>query len=313
MKRIATLDIGTNTALLLIADLDFSTKSLTTVFNAQEIIRLGKGVDADGGINADGALRLIECLKKYKIIIEQYGVTDVFAVGTSALRDAKNRDEIVETVRRESGISIETVSGADEAELTFLGAVAGWTNLPDKFLVIDIGGGSTELVLGTVNGIDARISIDIGSVRLTERLFKHTPPLPIEFEEAELLVTDAFAEQLPMFIAGRESAVGVAGTAVTIAQLAKGLQTFSPELHGYNLQYADVHRLLEKFRQSSVDEIVSLGVDKGRADVITAGTLILHQFMRLFSAKQLTVSIQGLRYGIALRELQNTIRQQGAV
>ncbi|KER10846.1 MAG: hypothetical protein HY22_01990 [[Candidatus Thermochlorobacteriaceae] bacterium GBChlB] len=309
MNRLATLDIGTNTALLLIADLDTRSNTLTTIFNAQEIIRLGKGVDADGNINADAVSRLVECLKKYKLLIEQYGATDIIAVGTSALRDAKNRDEVTRLAAQETGIHITTISGEEEAELTFLGAVAGWTALPDKFLVIDIGGGSTELVLGTANGIDARASIDIGSVRLTERLFKHIPPLPIEFEEAEMLINDGFAEHLPTFIAGRESAVGVAGTTVTLAQLSKGLKTFSPDLHGYKLRYADVHRLLDTFRHSSIDEIISLGVDKGRADVITAGTLILHQFMRLFSAKELTVSTQGLRYGMAVKALRQHLHQ----
>ncbi len=303
MNRLATLDIGTNTALLLIADLDVRSNTLTTISNAQEIIRLGKGVDANGNINEEAVSRLVECLKKYKSLIEQYSATDIIAVGTSALRDAKNRDEVIRLAAHETGIQISTVSGEEEAELTFLGAVAGWTNLPDKFLVIDIGGGSTELVLGTAHGIDARASLDIGSVRLTERLFKHTPPLPIEFEEAEILINEGVAEHLPTFIAGRESAVGVAGTTVTLAQLSKGLKAFSPDLHGYKLRYADVHSLLEVFRRSSIDEIVSLGVDKGRADVITAGTLILHQFMRLFSAKELTVSTQGLRYGLAVKAL----------
>jgi exopolyphosphatase/guanosine-5'-triphosphate,3'-diphosphate pyrophosphatase len=301
MTRLATLDIGTNTALLLIADLDRHANTLTTVFNAQEIIRLGKGVDAAGNINADAVSRLIDCLKKYKALIAQYGATDVVAVGTSALRDAANRDEVIETVAQATGIRITTLSGAEEAELTFLGAVAGWQRLPDCFMVIDIGGGSTELIIGSMKGIASRISLDIGSVRISERFFTSAPPAAHELDMATQFITNVLAGELATFIEARDEVFGVAGTIVTLGQLVKGLRQFSYELHGFALHYRDVHRLVQVFARSSLQEIIELGVEVGRADVILAGTLILHQFMRLFAVKTITVSTQGLRYGVALR------------
>lgn len=305
MNRIATLDIGTNTALLLIADLDAATKTLATVFDAQEIIRLGKGVDAAGNINAEAVLRLTECLKRYLRLIEQYGATRIIAVGTSALRDARNRDEVIEHVAKETGIRIKMLSGSEEAELTFLGAVAGWRELPEPFMVIDIGGGSTELVLGTASGIASRISLDIGAVRVSERFFSSAPPRVEELDAATRFITETIASELAAFIEGRECVFGVAGTIVTLGQLAKGLPQFSAELHGFELRYTHVHRLSETFALSTTQEIAALGVEKGRADVILAGSLILRQFMRLFGAKRVTVSTQGLRYGVALRALQN--------
>lgn len=303
MKRIATLDIGTNTTLLLIADLDTATKTLTTILNAQEIVRLGKGVDAAGNINADAVARLIECLKKYLQLIEQYGVQQIVAVGTSALRDANNRNEVIERVAKETGICIETISGAEEAELTFLGAVAGWHDLPAPFMVIDIGGGSTELVLGSTGGIEARVSLDIGAVRVSERFFSAAPPTVDELNAATQWITEKIANELALFIEGRECVFGVAGTIVTLGQLAKGLPRFSAELHGFTLHYQEVQRLSEVFARSTVKEIIELGVEPGRADVILAGSLILRQFMRLFATKAITVSVQGLRYGIAQRAL----------
>jgi len=303
MTRLAALDIGTNTALLLIADLDQRTNTLTTVFNAQEIIRLGKGVDAAGNINADAVSRLIDCLKRYKVLIAQHGATDTIAVGTSALRDATNRDEVIQAVAQATGIHIATLSGAEEAELTFLGAVAGWQRLPECFMVIDIGGGSTELVMGSMDGIASRTSLDIGAVRISERFFTSAPPAVYELEAATQFITDTLAGELAAFIEGRDGVFGVAGTIVTLGQLAKGLKQFSSELHGFALHYRKVHHLVQDFARSSLRDIIELGVEAGRADVILAGTLILHQFMRLFAVKTVTVSTQGLRYGVALRAL----------
>jgi exopolyphosphatase/guanosine-5'-triphosphate,3'-diphosphate pyrophosphatase len=303
MTRLAALDIGTNTALLLIADLDRRTNTLTTVFNAQEIIRLGKGVDAAGNINADAVSRLIDCLKRYKVLIAQHGATDTIAVGTSALRDATNRDEVIQAVAQATGIHIATLSGAEEAELTFLGAVAGWQRLPECFMVIDIGGGSTELVMGSMDGIASRTSLDIGAVRISERFFTSAPPAAYELEAATQFITDTLAGELAAFIEGRDGVFGVAGTIVTLGQLAKGLKQFSSELHGFALHYREVHHLVQDFARSSLRDIIELGVEAGRADVILAGTLILHQFMRLFAVKTVTVSTQGLRYGVALRAL----------
>lgn len=304
MTRIATIDIGTNTALLLIADLDFASQTIHTIYNHQEIIRLGKGVDKNRRIHTDAIERLMTCLQFYCSLIAQYDVKLVRAVATSAVRDALNRDEILHLARLHHGIDIELLSGDAEAELTFQGAIAGWHNLLEPFLVIDIGGGSTELILGDSHGILDKVSLDIGSVRLTERFFNIQPPSSESFELARTFLIDTFSNELSRFISGRESVIGVAGTVVTLAAQAQGLQHFdNDKLHGYTLAYSSVATQLDFFKSHTVDAIIAAGVESGRADVITAGAMILWTFMRIFGVKTVTVSTQGLRYGVAVREL----------
>ncbi len=306
MTRIATIDIGTNTALLLIADLDFASQTVQTIYNHQEIIRLGKGVDKDRRINAEAIERLMNCLRFYCSLIATHGATLIRAVATSAVRDALNRDEVLQLARLQHGIEIELLSGDAEAELTFQGAIAGWKNLLEPFLVIDIGGGSTELILGDSSGILDKVSLDIGSVRLTERFFNAQPPDSHSFAQARTFLVDTFSQELSRFISGRESVIGVAGTVVTLAAQAQGLKKFdNDKLHGYALTYSCVTNQLDFFKSHTIDEIIAAGVESGRADVITAGTMILWTFMRIFGAKAVTVSTQGLRYGVAVRELRH--------
>jgi exopolyphosphatase / guanosine-5'-triphosphate,3'-diphosphate pyrophosphatase len=308
MEKIAVLDIGTNTALLLVAGLDTQTGELHTIDNRQEIVRLGKGVDEERRINREAIDRLVACLLMYKPVIEKYSATRTIATATSALRDAKNRDEVIQTVRDRTGIQIELLSGKDEADMTFLGAVAGWTNLPEQFLVVDIGGGSTELALGNANGILDSQSFDVGGVRLTERFFKHVPPKPEELEAAKQFLSDLLVPELARFIEGREAVYAVAGTPTTLAKVVQKLPEFMAErIHGYMLGYDEVHLFLERFQKSVPEEIVRMGVEPGRADVMTAGMLILHQIMRLLGTPEIIVSTQGLRYGVALRELRRTM------
>jgi exopolyphosphatase/guanosine-5'-triphosphate,3'-diphosphate pyrophosphatase len=305
LQRIATIDIGTNTALLLIADLDAESNSIRAVFNHQEIIRLGKGVDGERRILPESIGRMTACLSRYQTFIQKYEAKRVRAVATSAVRDAKNRDEVLRAARETCNIDIELLSGDTEAELTFIGAVAGWTGLPEPFLVIDIGGGSTELILGEADKIFQKVSIDVGSVRLTERLFNRAqPPSAKSFEAARQFLAESFAKEISRFISGRESVIAVAGTAVTLAQQAQNLATFeNDKLHGFALSYSQVDAILAKFKVQSIEQIAANGVEQGRADVITAGALILWEFMRVFGSKQVTISTQGLRYGVAVREL----------
>ncbi|MBC8044361.1 MAG: Ppx/GppA family phosphatase [Rhizobacter sp.] len=306
MERIAVIDIGTNTALLLIADLDHKTNRVVPVLGRQEIIRLGRGVDENRVIHKVALERLMICLENYRTVIYEQGVSRIIATGTSALRDAANREEILNEVKRNAGINIELLSGEAEAELTFKGAIAGFSNLPSRMLVLDIGGGSTEIVLGSPTQVIEMTSIDIGSVRISERFFKHSPPTDEEFAAAKAFLTVEFANQLSHFITARENVFAVAGTATTVAQLVQGHQVYLPEaIHGYALRYENTRALLEILKQCSASEIEEMGVNHGRADVITAGALILHQFMRIFGSKQVTVSDQGLRYGVAMRELSN--------
>ncbi|ASQ91437.1 phosphatase [Prosthecochloris sp. GSB1] len=304
MKRISFIDIGTNTALLLIADLDPVNNRIEPVFHKQTIVRLGRNVDEQKIIDHAAMQRLIQCMLDFKALSKEHEAGKIVAAGTSALRDAKNRMEIIDEVVRASGVVIKTLSGEEEAAMTFTGAVAGMENTPERFTVIDIGGGSTELSMGGIDHIEESVSLDIGSVRLTERFFSTLPPPEKELESAKAAIDRMLMEHLEPFFAGREQVFGVAGTLTTIATVVSGLERFEPEkIHNFRLRYDQVHDLLEEFKVSSLEQITVKGVPEGRADVITMGTLILHQFMRLLGVETITVSIQGLRFGLAQREL----------
>ncbi|TCD48133.1 Ppx/GppA phosphatase family protein [Chlorobium sp. N1] len=303
-ERISCIDIGTNTALLLIADLDPEEGTVEPVFHKQTIIRLGEHVDEMKIIDPEARQRLISCLRDYSALSAEHKAESVIAVGTSALRDAKNRMEVTSETVRSTGIVIRCISGEEEAELTFFGAVTGMRDIPETFTVVDIGGGSTELSMGSVDGVSKSVSMDIGSVRLTERFFSALPPSQEEFARARQEVNRVLTGGVLPFFEAREKVFGVAGTLTTLAQLAQGMREFDPEkVHGYRLGYEDVRRILERLKASSQEEILQMGVPEGRADVITMGALIVHQLMRLLGIGEIQVSGQGLRYGIALQEL----------
>jgi exopolyphosphatase/guanosine-5'-triphosphate,3'-diphosphate pyrophosphatase len=304
MKRVSCIDIGTNTALLLIADLEPESGTIIPVLHRQAIVRLGEGVDERKVIGSAAISRLLACMREYRHLSDESRAASIIAGGTSALRDAANREEVIDAVFRETGISVAGISGAEEAELTFFGAVAGLNDLPEPFAVIDIGGGSTEICMGTLAGISASVSMDIGSVRLSERFFSSLPPSREAFEAARIAIDQVVAAHIIPFFPARESVFGVAGTLTTIAQVSQGLKHFeASKVQNYRLRYHEVSTLLETLKKSRLEEIVAMGIPEGRADVITMGTLILHQFMRLLGVKAIRVSIQGLRFGLAVKEL----------
>ena len=304
MERVSCIDIGTNTALLLIADLVPESGTILPLFHKQTILRLGKNVDAEKIIDPAARQRLINCMLDYSHLSREHKSKTIIAAGTSALRDAKNRSEIIGEVEAETAIPLQCLSGKEEAELTFFGAVAGMSDLPEFFTVIDIGGGSTEISMGSLSGVTESVSLDIGSVRLSERFFTTLPPSPQEFEAAKTHINQLLTASILPFFESRTSVYGVAGTLTTLAQLSQGLREFNAlKVHNFPLRYPEVHDLLEKLMRCTHEEIIALGVPDGRADVITMGTLILHQFMRLLGSAEIRVSIQGLRFGLAQREL----------
>jgi exopolyphosphatase/guanosine-5'-triphosphate,3'-diphosphate pyrophosphatase len=310
-KRVSCIDIGTNTALLLIADLDPAACTIQPLYHKQTIVRLGKNVDADKVIDQQGLQRLINCMTDYRQLSDEHASETIIAAGTSALRDAKNRTGVIAAIEHAAGITIQCISGNEEADLTFGGAVAGMSDIPELFAVIDIGGGSTEISMGSPGAVTQSVSLDIGSVRLTERFFTTLPPPQSEIDAAKSCINELFTANIIPFFAAREHVYGVAGTLTTIAQVSQGLKGFDAlKVHNYPLTYEEVHAFLDQLKTSTLEQIIELGIPEGRADVITMGTLILHQFMRLLGAPEIRVSIQGLRFGLAQREL---LRLQGNI
>ncbi|MDP4197987.1 MAG: Ppx/GppA phosphatase family protein [Bacteroidota bacterium] len=303
--RAAILDIGTNTVLLLIAERENG--GIRVVTDRHAIARLGEGVDRARKISDAAYERLIGVLREHQRVIAEYTCDRVVAVATSAMRDADNSQEIIQRTKADTGIAVELLSGGEEARWTYRGAIDGMP-LEGPIRVVDIGGGSTEISTGTDQIFERGTSFDIGAVRLTERCFA-TSPITMEAREAarklvrhmlEHDVERASAEDAP------KNLVAVAGTPTTLAAMHQELTVFdAAKVHGYVLRRQAVDQMLEIVFSVSTATLLERfpAVNKARADILPAGTLILAEVMEYLGAEQVTVSTQGLRYGIALREL----------
>ena len=305
--RAASIDIGTNTVLLLIADID-EHGNITTLEQHQRLPRLGKNVDANKVIHPSAFDRIVWILDEYKNLAKQLRADRVIACATSAVRDASNQSEFLSYLKNNTGISVEVLRGDEEAIVTYLGALSGLPSHTQQAVVLDIGGGSTEISFQQDRGQNGdkkleHYSFQIGSVRLTERFLKHLPPLPPELESASQLIIEELSQvKNPGFHSYQ--LVGVAGTVTTLASLDQGLNEFDPEkVHGYLLTLDRVSFWLQKLATMTVSEIRELSsATEGRADILTAGVLILHQVMKLLGFPSVLVSERGLRYGLILRE-----------
>jgi exopolyphosphatase/guanosine-5'-triphosphate,3'-diphosphate pyrophosphatase len=315
--RLAAIDIGTNTVLLLVAEVDDRGR-IHPLAEAQEIPRLGRDVDASGMIRGAAFPLLGGILGRYREVALSHGASRIAACATSAVRNAANRDDLVRYIGEKTGIGVEVIDGGMEAELTFRGALSGiaeWTgrsaDAPDPAppalaAVLDVGGGSTELCHGRATAAGPglrRASVEIGSVRLTERYLRHSPPLPSEVARAREAVDRAFAA-IADPPAGGSVLVAVAGTAVTLAGIRLGLRGFDrAKIEGFRLGTEDVRRLCGELLRMRPGEIRSLSdLAAGREDILAAGALILTAFAERFGFAEITVSTRGLRYGLVLRE-----------
>ncbi|MBI2427244.1 MAG: Ppx/GppA family phosphatase [Ignavibacteriales bacterium] len=301
--RIASIDIGTNTILLLIADI--SKDGITNVIHDEQVIaRLGKGVDADRMINQETFLRAESFLRTYKERCDSFAVDQIAAVGTSALRDAKNSDEFCNFITKNTGMSIEVISGEEEALWTYRGGISEFVDRADKFSVLDIGGGSTEIIVGNAFNVESKTSINIGSVRITERILRTSPPDDAALIEAYELIRS----QIPLDLAQQLTstfAVGVAGTLTTLAALHQNLPHYDPaKVNGYSLLYEDIGVMFAMLKDKSIGQIKRFPqISEGRADIILAGIMILIGCMERAQLKSITVSDRGLRYGVLYREI----------
>jgi exopolyphosphatase/guanosine-5'-triphosphate,3'-diphosphate pyrophosphatase len=299
--RVAAIDIGTNTILMLIADVG-PDGHLTVVRDEHAIARLGLGVDRSGSLLPVSIERTLETLERYRMLADASNIDVMVACGTSAFRRASNREDVLEIIRQRIGINVEVISGEKEAELTFLGAVSPFIvpGKQEEFLVLDIGGGSTELTFGTNLRVSSLLSLEIGSVRLTERFLRTSPPASADLESARLFILKHISELKPKPV---DRAIGVAGTLTTLAALDLRLDHFDPlNVGGHVLSRNTVHTLFEKLSTMTAAQIASYPpVVRGREDIILAGSLILETLMEKLSLAEVVTSERGLRYGMALR------------
>ena len=306
--RLASIDIGTNTILMLVADVERN-GTLAVVRDEHFIARLGKGVDEHGFIQKETFQRVRRILSQLKSIADSNGVQHLAACGTSALRDAANRQEFIDFIREHLSIDIKILSGQEEAESTYLGAVSEYLgdSPSGEYTVLDIGGGSTELVAGTGPHVSSAVSIDIGSVRLTERILKNYPPDNTALENAVKLVQNHLRHVSPLPSA--TTLIGVAGTLTTLAALDLQLKTFDKTLiNRYVLTRETIERIFQELRYLTLDQIRSYPqIHPSRADILLAGILILLETLHKVNISQITVSDRGLRYGILLQTARTLI------
>jgi exopolyphosphatase / guanosine-5'-triphosphate,3'-diphosphate pyrophosphatase len=307
--RIASIDIGTNTILMLIADIG-SDGACTVISDEQRIARIGKGVDKSGAIAWEAFSRSEQYLKEYLEKTRSLDVDIVRATGTSALRDAHNRDDFLGYMHQRLGLEIEILDGAEEALWTYGGAISGFSDRKGYFSVLDIGGGSTELTVGQGFTITDRRSLDIGCVRLTEKFLPQSPPSE---QGLEALIThiDAAIPRFPDFDPATTTFVGVAGTVTTLAAVELDLDAYDGNRVTGSILTADVvEKRLVQFSAMGREELhQSLRIDPGRADIILSGVVILSRIMKLRGIPRIMVSERGLRYGIALREWERSLER----
>ena len=297
--RVAAIDCGTNSIRLLIADVQG--ENFREVIREMEIVRLGQGVDQTGEFHPDAIARTLAAVDKFALEITRRGVEKIRFCATSATRDATNRDLFIEGVKSRLGIAPDVISGEEEARLSFAGATK---DLPDSlapFLVIDIGGGSTEFVIGNRN-VESAKSVNIGCVRMAERHLKSDPATISEIESARKDIQTAITEATQVVdIKSAKSLIAVAGTATTVAAAALDLPQYDRyAIHLSRISATKTHEVSEMFLKMNRSQRAALGyMHPGRVDVIGAGSLVLSEIVKAVGANEFIACESDILDGIA--------------
>ena len=301
LKRVASIDIGTNTILLLIAKVEEG--KVNPLFEIETVARLGEGVQKNGILLKEAMDRGLQTLAQYLKWCQELEVQKVFTAGTSALREAKNSEDFLNLVKEKLDLPIEVISGEEEAQLSFLAVAKDLGEVKEPILVVDVGGGSTEFILGKGNQISQWISLPLGSVRFTEEFLRSDPVQEEEWEKMERKIQEYLVNiphsQEPI------SMVAVGGTATTLASVEQGLEDFIAEkIHHFILGKEALKNQLPLYRSKTIDERRKIpGLPIARADVILAGGAILYLAMEELKCPSVLISCHGVRYGLLYKKL----------
>jgi exopolyphosphatase / guanosine-5'-triphosphate,3'-diphosphate pyrophosphatase len=302
--RVAVVDIGTNSTRLLIAEVNPSTGAIDELLRRSQVTRLGDGVDAGGSLSEEAIARTFNTLADYRTAIDSHDCEANLAVLTSAVRDATNGGAFAERVRKEFQLDARVLSGDEEAQLTFLGAMSDRAAPTEPTVVIDVGGGSTEFVVGLVRAAGFHVSLPVGVVRMSERHIHSDPPVP---EQLQSLAADVRSTLLQGLPAEERAAVkwgiAVAGTATSAASIDQALDPYDPaRVHGYPLHLATIQMLLARLADmNEARRRAVVGLNPDRAPTIVAGMIILEEALRAFALEEVEVSEHDILYGGALR------------
>lgn len=304
---IASVDIGTNTILLLIASVDNNHKEIKSIENHYSIPRIGSGLKPGYPFPAEIVKKMFDVLDFYYKIIRKYYCDKIIFTTTNAFRIASNAQEIKEEIKKRYNVELDIISGEEECIYAFLGAVNAQPD-NNNYLVIDIGGGSTEIVYGTKSKISFYKSFAVGVVSGTEKYFRSDPPLHDNISVFSEYIKNELQE-LTSSIKSFNKAIAIAGTPTTLAGIKLGLNEFNEEkIEGAKLSYNEMENFISELTSLSSKDILTkyASVVKGREDVLLAGTIILKTIMELVNTAEVEVSTRGIRYGAVINWLRKS-------
>ena len=311
MKRsvLAVVDLGSNATRLQIASVD--SKGRTTVLaEDRAAVRLGEQVFRTGRLSAAAIARTALAMERFAKLAQRAGAEQTRAVATSAVREASNRAALVRTIKIHAGLDLEVISGAEEARLVCLGVLAG-TPPSERSLILDIGGGSTEIISARGEEPDSAVSLQLGSVRLTEFFVESDPIARKQVKLIDEAIQDSMGTVDPLLVGKYKRIIGAAGTTGAVAQLARRISGRDPE-SSLPVTYSQVKRVLERLRDSTAKERRKLGVDEQRNDIVYAGTAICEGVMRKLRVEELAITSRGLRDGLMADLVRRTVRPRGS-
>jgi exopolyphosphatase/guanosine-5'-triphosphate,3'-diphosphate pyrophosphatase len=294
---VASIDLGTNSILLLIAEVNPETGKIKTLENLYRIPRIGKGLTPGNPIPEENIGRIFEVLNEYSEIIKKYSCEKVLATGTNAFRIASNKRELVNQIDEKFGFEVRIISGEEEALFSYSGVSNEYGE--NNLLVIDIGGGSTEIISGTGSNIYFRKSYSVGVVSLTEKFFQVNPPAKENLDNFIKHVQNVL-EEVPDNIKKINTSIAIAGTPTTLACIKLNLKVYNEELiENSSLTNEELNNFVRELSKLTPEEIVInySSVVKGREDVLLAGTIILAEIVKLLRLNEIKVSAKGIRYG----------------
>ncbi len=292
--KCAAIDVGTNTILLLIVD---AGKAVHEIADISTTVRLGEGVKETGRISQDAMDRGLKILRKYADIAAAHGVEHIYCVGTSALREARNGQEFVDLAEDLLGLSISVISERQEAHYTYLSVKNDRIIGRERFMITDIGGGSTEIITGDREALRDFVSLPVGSVKLTGMFIRNDPPTGSEIEAMTGHIRSLLDER---FLGHSDILVGTGGTITTLASIIRECEYFDKEkIHGLGIPYGRICDAIDALQKMNVSEKRTIkGMEKGREDIILQGVVLLREMMSFYGINECVVSAKGVRYGV---------------
>ncbi len=300
--NVASIDIGTNTVILLIAEIDYENKVIHPLINEYRMPRIGKELNVNGIIAKPKIKQLINILKEYLLLAEKYGCEYILTAGTNAFRRANNSNEIIDEIYNSNNLKVDIVTKDKEAELSYLGAV--FPNMSSERTVIDIGGGSTEIIYGRDSQIIFRKSFPVGVVNLSEKYLRMDPPISDEIFNLIEYISNIFIDELNI-IPSEISSIAVAGTPTSLAAIKRNLKEYRENIVDDTiLTKCDLQNFITHFSSYKTSDLLDLypNILNGREDIILSGTLLLYKLCELLKINEVKVSTKGIRYGLLIEK-----------